>query len=395
MTKQQIIEAVKQLNKSVLTEDEIYKIGLMHRELPKQERNWSWLSGLIKWDGSPEALRLFILRRVKRDGDLTKITEEPKTLDEKLEISNEIQILRDERTELNRLMRDEARVERFRRTMADAINNLKALPKIEYKSTSKNNYKEAILMVSDLHIGVEINNYSNTYNLKVAMKRLEKLADDVIRYCKLNEIKKLNVVNLGDLISGIIHPTIRIQQEFDVIEQVVQASELLAHLLYKLQIAAPEIVYRSCTDNHSRVVADKHESIEKESFCRLIDWYLIERLKNTDIKFMNDNLSEDLGKFYLENGKLVMFSHGHLDSPNKSFQHFIGATEEYVHYVLLGHYHQEKTKLFQNMRVFINGSIVGTDDYASTKRLYTKPAQTLLVFDNDNIVNYSINLNIV
>ena len=46
------------------------------------------------------------------------------------------------------------------------------------------------------------------------------------------------------------------------------------------------------------------------------------------------------------------------------------------------------------MRVFCNGSIVGTDDYAASKRLYTKPSQMLLVFDGDNVVHYSINLDI-
>ena len=89
-----------------------------------------------------------------------------------------------------------------------------------------------------------------------------------------------------------------------------------------------------------------------------------------------------------------MFAHGHNDNPNRIFQSFIGATEEYIHYVLLGHYHNEKVKNFQNMRVFINGSIVGTDDYAASKRLYTKPSQMLLVFDADNVIHYSINLDI-
>ena len=174
----------------------------------------------------------------------------------------------------------------------------------------------------------------------------------------------------------------------------MNASEILAGILNSLQDVAPEVFYRSCTDNHSRAIANKHEAIEKENYYRLIDWYIQERLKNTNIVFKNDNLSNEIGKFDLLNGKKVMFSHGHNDVPNKIFQSFIGATEEYIHYVLLGHYHNEKVKNFQNMRVFINGSIVGTDDYAASKRLYTKPSQMLLVFDDDNVVHYSINLDI-
>jgi len=174
----------------------------------------------------------------------------------------------------------------------------------------------------------------------------------------------------------------------------MQAGELLAQALVKLQEAAPEVIYRSCTDNHSRFTPDKNQHLEKESWCKLIDWFLTVRLQSTNIKMVNDNLSDSLGKFYLMNGKTVMFAHGHLDKPNSSFQNFIGATEEYVHYVLLGHYHCEKTKYFQNMKVLINGSICGTDPYAESIRKYTKPAQTLLVFDDDNLINYSINLDI-
>ena len=250
-------------------------------------------------------------------------------------------------------------------------------------------------MVSDLHIGVEIDEYCNKYNLEIASKRLEKLADETIKYCRQNNVQRLTVVNLGDLIAGIIHATIRIQQEFDAIEQVMQASELMSRYLNKIQEAAPEVIYRSCSDNHSRMVADKTQALEKENLFRLVDWYLEERLKNTRINFVHDNLSENLGKFYLHNGKLVMFAHGHLENYNRVFQSFIGATQEYVHYVLLGHWHKETMKTFQEMKVFINGSIVGTDQYAENKRLYTKPAQTLLIFDEDNVINHSINLNIV
>ena len=397
MTKEEIINQVKSLNKTHLTNDEVVMVGLMHRELPKEERDWQWMADLINWSGSKESLRQFVLRRVDKVETMETVADNmDKGFDEqRQELFKERQKLRDERTELNRLLRDDARVERLRDSIRDAIKSLDKLPKVSYQGRATNPFKEAIAMVSDLHIGVEIDEYCNKYNLEIASKRMDKLAEDTIKYCKQNNVNRLNICNLGDAISGTIHTTLRIQQEFDAIEQVMQASELLAKYLNRIQEAAPEIIYRSCTDNHSRVVADKHQSIENENFFRLIDWYLQERLHNTKIKFANDNLSDNLGKFYLNNGKLVMFAHGHLENYNKVFQNFVGATEEYVHYALLGHYHSEKLKTFQNLRVYINGSIVGTDQYAESKRLYTKPSQTLLIFDDDNVINYSIGLNIV
>ena len=89
-----------------------------------------------------------------------------------------------------------------------------------------------------------------------------------------------------------------------------------------------------------------------------------------------------------------MFEHGHQLKPNMSFQSLIGMVEEYVHYVFLGHFHEEKMKTYQNMRVWCNGSLCGTDPYANSIHKYSKPKQTLLIFDNDNVLNFSIDLDI-
>ena len=384
--------------KGYLTREEIIEIGKMHKRLPISQRNWNWLKEQILWPGTGESLRSLVKSK-RKEGDEAPdgcVPLPPNSEEIRQELYKERQRLRDERTNLNRKLRDDARVERLRDSIAEAVESLEELPKVEaweYKEYS--DYPiEAISLFSDLHIGMQIDEYCNKYNLEIASHRLDKLVDETIRYCKANGVQKLNIVNLGDLIHGDIHETIRIEEEFDVVTQVMQAGELLSRALNKLQEAAPEVVYRSCSDNHSRIVANKKESIEKENFFRLIDWYLEERLKDTHIEFAHDNLTVSMGKFRLLNGKLVMFAHGHLNRPNHAFQDFIGATEEYVHYVLLGHYHSEKTKYFQNMKVIINGSICGVDQYAESIRKYTKPAQTLLIFDKDNVINYSIGLDI-
>ena len=393
MTKEKIIELVESKAKP-LTNDDIVEIGIAHRELPKAERSWSWVANLVDWQGSGESLRCFVLRNLKdRDMIISNSDSEDNLTKKKALLYKERQQVRDEWSTYHRLLREDARLDTLKETIKESAKQLEPFRKVSYKGP-KTCDVEAIAMISDLHIGVEFEDFCNKYNLEIAKERVSKLVDDIKRYCSLHKVRRLDVVNLGDLISGIIHTTIRLEQEFDVIDQVMNASEILAGILNELQDVAPEVIYRSCTDNHSRAIANKNEAVEKENFYRLIDWYVEERLKDTSVKFVNDNLSKEIGKFELMNGKKVMFAHGHNDNTNKVFQSFIGATEEYIHYVLLGHYHCEKVKNFQNMRVFINGSIVGTDDYAASKRLYTKPSQMLLVFDRDNVVHYSINLDI-
>lgn len=393
MTRQEIIRAINHEN---LSSEEFLNLGIMHRQLPKAERSWQWLCEVTNFPGSSESYRNFVLRRLKERGEITpqvNLNNEDSLVQKREELYKTRQQVRDEWSTYNRMMREDARIDTLKEAIVEAAKSLEPFKKVEFKDNKKEYRKtEAILLLSDLHIGVDFKDFCNEYNLSVAKARVSKLIDDTKEYCKLHKVYRLNIVNLGDLISGIIHTTIRLEQEFDVIDQIMNASEIVAGLLSELQDVAPEVIYRSCTDNHSRAVANKTEAIEKENFYRLIDWYIEERLKYTKIIFKNDNLSKEIGKFELMNGKKVMFAHGHNDNPNRIFQSFIGATEEYIHYVLLGHYHNEKVKNFQNMRVFINGSIVGTDDYASTKRLYTKPSQMLLVFDRDNVIHYSINL---
>lgn len=408
MTKQEFLKYVKDFKKEPgeFTKDEIYQIGVEHKKLLKEDKSWEEVVNLVGWNGSGEKLRNFVNSRMKREGILptNKNVLSEKTIEEvndddlsliKEELIKERIKTRDEWNAYRRFLREDARLETFKDLLKDSISKLEELPKVKYvPSINRPKSKEAILMLSDLHIGVKCENFYNTYNLEVAMERLDKLVEDTINYCKLTQVSKLIIVNLGDCIHGIIHLSARVEQEFDVVDQVTKASELLARTLNKLQKACPTIIYRSVVDNHSRFSPNKDESIESENMSRIIDWYLQERLRDTSIQFKFDNIDNSIGKFTLDNGKVVMFAHGHLDNLNQSFQHFVGATGEFVDYILLGHYHCEKVKSYQGARVFVNGSIVGTEQYALSKRLFSKPSQTLLVFDKDNLINISINLDI-
>lgn len=407
MTKQEFMQYIQSFNKNPgeYTKDELYKIGVKHKELYGKEKNWKELATLLGCSWGGENYRKYVVRKQAEDGTLPKNTRElnSRTVEDitesdlvkqTRELFKQQQRLRDERTSYRKMLREDARIESLKSTIKDTVEHLKALPKVSFTAPERGLSTEAVLMFSDLHIGVLCDNYYNSFNQNIAEARVMKLVNDTIHYCQVNKVKRLNFVNLGDLIHGLIHITLRIEEEFDVVQQVMVASELVSKALNKLQEAAPEVIYRSCTDNHARAMANKHEAIEKENLGRLIDWFIEERLKDTKIKFAKDNLDVDLGKFSLLNGKTVMFAHGHNDTINSVFQNFIGATGEFIHYMLLGHYHNEKAKSIQNSRVFVNGSIVGSEQYATSKRLFSKPAQTLLIFDGENLINHSINLDI-
>ena len=90
----------------------------------------------------------------------------------------------------------------------------------------------------------------------------------------------------------------------------------------------------------------------------------------------------------------MIFAHGHQDGRNSSYQNFIGLTQQWVDYICLAHYHNPASKDFQGCKVFINGSIVGTEQYAFGKRLFAKPSQKLLIFRKDSKTIQDIDINL-
>lgn len=385
---------------STYTADEIYEIGLLHKTLPQTEKSWGDLVEYLGYAGTASGLRSFVNYRAAREKEQTEFIEnfsDEISAEEKSfqDIFKDKVKTRDAVNTYKAMLRNEARLEAFKESLIQAIKTIKPI-EVKVSKDSKvskpNKDIEAVALLSDLHIGTNCNNFYNTFNSKVAKTRLDKYAEEIIHYCNLMKVSKLNVLNLGDLISGNIHTNARITAEFDLVDQITKAAELVSAFLIKLTSLGIDVTYRSCTDNHSRATANKDEAIESENFNRLIDWYLEVRLQKYPIKFINDNIDISLGKFDLLNGKKVMFAHGHLENINKCIDSFCGATREFIDYVILSHFHTSKEKSYNGGKVIVNGSIVGTEQYALSKRLFSSAEQKLLIFEKDNLINITINL---
>lgn len=409
MTKKDFMNFLDHYNKEAgeFTDDELYEIGCKYKELPTSQKRWNELVEVLGVDKTGEQFRIWIKDKQYAD-ETIKHNEQlisDQTIDsinfEEFEeqtnkIKQDLYIqavkTRDERNAFRRTLRDEARIQEIKDMMVEAIKELKKLPAIK-KAPRFKGTKEAVLLVSDLHIGAVVDSFYNKYNTDIARKRMQRVIDSTLEYCKANNVARLHVLNLGDLVSGNIHLTGRIENEHDVISQTMIASEIMADALNQLQAAAPEVYYRSCSDNHGRVTANVKEHIEVENFGRLIDFYLKARLHDSDIIWGEDNLDVDIGMFQLLNGKHLAFVHGHRDKDfTRSIMGISSATDTKIDYLCLGHYHSTGLKTIQGTTVFINASIMGADSYASSVRLYGPAAQTLLIFDGDNTFNININL---
>lgn len=371
------------------TIQQLMEIGAKFKELPLRERNWEELHKKLGiYNFSADAYRRRVERYMRKN--------ESKEGKEYREAYTEKQKVRDWYNAYRRDIREEVRIENLKdeiKFAAEKFGKLEPIVWPEVKETPVEK-TEAVLLVSDLHIGVDCDNYYNKYNKDIAKERLAKLQRNVIKYCSINNVSVLNILNLGDLINGVIHTNARIEAQMDVAEQIMYAGELISNFLYGLSKEIPNITYRSVFDNHSRAIANKNEHIEKEQFSRVIDWFIAERLKDTPIEFIANDIDGGIGRMKLASGKTLMFCHGHNDGRNNSYQNFIGLTQEWVDYICMAHYHNPASKDFQGCKVFINGSIVGTESYAFGRRLFTKPSQKLIIFNegNNNISDIDISL---
>lgn len=404
------LEFLKTFNKNPgeYTEDELEEIGIYHQSFERWEKNWNDVVALLGvTNKTGEQFRKWVLARRYQKGLVEK---NPKVLDDKTidEVTNEDvsdslegqrqalikakMQLRDERTDFNRTLRAEARLDRFIQTIQSLAKDYSVLPTVVNTTFNTDIQScEAVYGLADLHLGPVVENYANTYNYEEAVKRVNKIAEDVIYYCNLHNVHTLHFINMGDLIAGIIHPTIRLEQEYDVIEQVIRVAELVAEMLNTLQQAAPVVTYRSVVDNHARITPDKHQHIELENLNRIIDIFVKERLKDTSIQFPDDNLDIGIGRIELETGKKLFFMHGHEDKKTSVVQDLMGLTHEFPDYILMAHFHNSAVHTFQGAKLFISGSVIGTDSYAFGKRLFSQPEQKLLIFDNrNNVIDFDI-----
>lgn len=295
--------------------------------------------------------------------------------------------VQEERSQVNSLVRALSREETLKEIALDAverIGNSKQLKTPKVIVPKKNDKKCGILVISDWHYGANIDVYYNKYDTDIARDRINTLLQESVNIINKEGITKLYLINLGDMISGIIHLPLRINSRIDVITQTMEISEILAEFINELSLYA-QVDYGSVSDNHSRLDPNKKEALQPESFVRIIDWYLQERLKdNTNVLFMENKFGDDICDFDVFDFK-VLGVHGDKDPQKSVLTRLTTFTKEHYDLVLSAHRHHFYADESNETELYSNGSLMGTDDYANSLRLNNKPSQIFIVSDKDNI----------
>jgi metallophosphoesterase superfamily enzyme len=322
----------------------------------------------------------------------------------------EKQINQDILREINKNIREMSRtavmVDEFRNIILDDIDF--SVPHYIYEQPKPSSGTKGILIVTDWHIGVKVDNcLGNYYNLEIAQKRLEELKRITLDKCNTHNISDLYIIGLGDWVE---HMYMRDNQsqdcEFGVNMQIAKAGKLLFDLIISLAEYA-NINFASIGGNHDRANGDKKKNHDGDNANVVISENikdLIEVLKSNSTKKLRRinmlDVQPDSTEIKLKiNNKNFKFLHGDKDRGDmkKRLKAHISMDNEFIDYLIHGHLHHYYCIDDDNGRMVIGvGCLMGKNNYSKDIGATTDASQAFIVVEeNGDIIPIRIGLQII
>lgn len=364
--------------------NEQYQVRLTLMKQGGADLSWEDISEMVGDGRFPESYRKdsYGIRRYHM------ASSEESSLDNEvlLEIKKEKVKLADMRSEANRQIRNLARVENIVDLLRDSINELiedkPFLNDYSYIRTASG--KDGILILSDWHYGMTVDNHINTYNTDICCARLTRVIDKAIENGKANNIDKLFVVLNGDLISGELHSSIKLSNAETLTQQIVRVSEIISECLHRLSEHFFVTVVMN-NGNHEAVEMIKDDRSNKNNYSMIMNEMVkVRTITLNNVVFIQPVNNGEMSIFRVKD-LTVASCHGDQVSLNKCKEQMEMVLGHKLDLILLGHYHQPKMLSQYDTEVYVNGSLVSTDDYAMKKKLYNPPSQTMLIVSDEGV----------
>lgn len=310
--------------------------------------------------------------------------------EERLRLEKEKVKMRDERNELNRLIREQARLESFKELFKECADSFSPVPyqfdkDVESSEEDQENDKTIVVMVSDLHAGLCVDNGFNYYDTDVMRKYLERYFMKIHDMAHTHGAKDCVVVLCGDLINGVLRTSNRIENNKNVIQQVFVVSDALSNFVGALSQLFDRVEIFSTPGNHGRVFQNKEEAIDGENFDNLIPYIMQEKLRKCHNVTVNVESEDETFGFFYRHGRLYVYTHGEKDNPETVATKFTMMLEDKPSAILLGHRHTNGYLTSYDCKVIQSGSGAGVDRYAIDHRMYNTPEQVAFVCDENGV----------
>ena len=376
--------------------DYAMRLIAIKKELKPGDLDWCDIVDLLGLDYNPDSLRkaqdsqyggLAVYKEMQKRIANSGQSELANSLNSNLQELQKMKYsIADERTALNKLLREQSRLDSIKEIAKECVG---AMPPLEYNKFSGEHCKydddrSLVITLSDFHYGLEINEFNNEYNANIFHRRLELLLARAIDCMVNDEIRNVIVIGLGDFIAGLIHNVIRIESRENVIQQVISVSEALIDFLNQLALYA-QVAYFDCVGNHSRLFEDKDNCLSKESFDILIHYILKQRFEDDENVLIHDyTINERIGEFEVY-GKRYAFVHGDGFNLSTLAKDLASMTKNFYEGIFIGHIHHLFIEEQNGMLVISNGTFAGNDEYANKINKSSVPSQNMFIISQNGI----------
>lgn len=306
--------------------------------------------------------------------------------------------LRDERTDYQKSLREDARRESFIELIERAMKE--KIDAFDYKASPViNSDDDMVVCLSDLHAGIEVDNWWNVYNTQILKNRLHKYLNEIHKIQKTHQCKICHVVLGGDTISGAIHENLRLQNNENVIEQLKIVITYIGEFIYILQEWFESINIYSVSGNHSRLNPNKEYHLKGEELEEMIPFCLkIQFAQNDKVSvcdYMACKIDSTISAFKTRGNKLFYIVHGDHDTPSNVVKNLTLMSGTKPDGIIMGHRHNNALSTEHGVKIIQCGSVVGTDDYCVDKRISGEPEQCVFITNEHRTVQclYDIGLN--
>lgn len=357
------------------------------------------IAGLNQWK-----IREF-LKKFKEEGDTNdnksskkgqKTTKEltyteREFSEEELQITHLKNQLRVKESEIRKLQNIAASDLAIVKLFEEALGRFKPHPTIITNKKKTKDDEEIVILLSDIHYGEVVSSEamldSNCYDAEIAEKRLNIWYNNIRTILnKLDNynIKKINLMMLGDMVSGMIHEELK--SGTCEVDQVLNLSEIIANIIfdlskdYRLDVAG-------VIGNHGRMTKKPSFKKKYNNFDYLVYKFIETRCQNlNNVRFEIPKagmmLKEIQGyNFLLRHGdaKVQSFAgipfYGIQRASNKITQTIAHLKDIFIHYEVLGHFHTSNVLEKVGGSIILNGTMKGGDEYALESMLTTSEAK--------------------
>ena len=347
--------------------------------------DWQEIVNLCNLNWSADHCRKTMIGAIRHQDYIDSKTKEQleseqyeKLIQKELELKKEKVKVQDLKTQVNKQIRELARKENLGEILEEKLDKLpNQMINMNYINHTPSK-KQGIAMISDVHYGMVVDNFLNKYNPDIAKERMDYLTNKIIEYSKLNNLDVMNVCLLGDMISGEQYLSVRLENRENLINQIINVSELLSEAIYKIALNVPFVTISIADGNHERVY-NKKENLNKDNYTELIRKFLELKLKDISNITFTENIYDNNIISFECCGNTVVGLHGDKCKKDKVSYEMYNMLNKKIDIILMGHFHQISQDICYETIVYRNGSFIGTDEYARNLNLNTYPTQKLLV----------------